>query len=451
MLLGMFVISSWVSNEIKANVTDNAAVTTALFLDSFIAPLAQDLENSDRLSIGQIRALDEIMSSDNLRKRIISIKIWKKGGLIAYSNTLDLVGKKFSPTISQLKAWDGQVVAEFDELDDPENVYEREAGIPLIEIYSPVRHRWSGRIIAVAEFYASAADLQENIKHVIWKSWLAVGSFMLVMSLSLFGIVRRASLLIGRQREALQLNVEEAKKFATQNRQLRQRIERASSRHTQLNERYLRRISAELHDGPAQLLGLASLRLDSICRNEDPQSRLTETGVVSQALADAMRDIRNICVGLSLPEIESDSLEAVIKKAIRAHEQRTGTTVASRITRSAAPVPSSIKICVYRFVQEGLNNAFRHADGNGQSVSCTLEENVLHATVVDHGGRGLADKGRSSENKLGLAGLRDRVESLGGYFRFESVRGRGSRLEMAIAIQQSNEETYARTNRNSGR
>ncbi|TIR45109.1 MAG: sensor histidine kinase, partial [Mesorhizobium sp.] len=51
--------------------------------------------------------------------------------------------------------------------------------------------------------------------------------------------------------------------LVAQNRMLRLRVQRASQRATALNERYLRRIGADLHDGPAQLVALAALGIDS--------------------------------------------------------------------------------------------------------------------------------------------------------------------------------------------
>ena len=79
----------------------------------------------------------------------------------------------------------------------------------------------------------------------------------------LAGIVLRGSRVIAQQRGALEQRIGELSQLLAQNVELRQRVQGAAARATALNERYLRRISAELHDGPAQLLALASLRLGS--------------------------------------------------------------------------------------------------------------------------------------------------------------------------------------------
>ncbi len=101
-------------------------------------------------------------------------------------------------------------------------------------------------------------------------------------------------------------------------------------------------------------------------------------------------------------------------RAASIHEQRTEAKVAVNCSL-ACDVSHAMKICVYRFVQEGLNNAFRHAGGDGHSVDCNLENSVLTISVQDRGGS-TADGYARIEAGLGLTGLRALVESLGGTF-----------------------------------
>lgn len=434
MLIGMFVIGSWVTGKIQDKVTENAAQATALFMDSFISPLAQELEKTDTLSIGAIRALEEIIDNSALRDRVVSIKIWKADGLVAYSTNLELIGSRFEPTESFRKAWAGSVVAEFDDLEHEENQLDWQAGVPLLEIYSPIREPRSGRIIAVAEFYENATGLQNSLQEVRLQSWLVVGIVTLGMALSLFGIVHSGSMLIDRQRMILHNRLDETARVAEQNRHLRQRVERASGKVSELNEQYLRRISAELHDGPAQLISLAVLRLDSLRREADHDSRHHEMDAVHSALDEAMCDIRNICNGLRLPDIESQDLHASLDHVAKTHEQRTQTTVEVAITPSDYPIPQAVKICAFRFVQEGLNNAFRHAGGAGQKVEYAISDGELRLAVSDSGLNMPCGADIAAGNGLGLAGLRERVESLGGTFCFERLAGHGSRLAMTVDL-----------------
>jgi signal transduction histidine kinase len=84
------------------------------------------------------------------------------------------------------------------------------------------------------------------------------------MYLLLAGFIQQASDTIARQELSLRTQVAQLTDLLEQNAELHERVRRAATRTTALNERVLRRISAELHDGPAQELGLALLRLDHI-------------------------------------------------------------------------------------------------------------------------------------------------------------------------------------------
>jgi signal transduction histidine kinase len=402
-------------------------------MDSFIAPLAQELETADSLSIGPTRALEELLAGSAFGQRVVSIKIWKPGGLVAYAGDSGLIGQRFGPTQSLIEAFEGKLVAELNSLDDPESAGEKKAGLPLLEVYSPIRQAWSGRVIAVAEFYEDATKLSETLALARRQSWAIVAGVTGLIGIALFGIVHRGSSVIEEQRRALQARIADAQRMSEQNRQLRIRTERASSKLTELNESFLRRISAELHDGPAQLVSLAALRLNSIGKARRKEDRQRELQIVDNALGEAIRDIRNICKGLSLPEIEGAPIGRTIERVVRAHEMRTGTTVERQID-IPEQVPHPVAICAYRFVQEGLNNAYRHAGGAGQSVEASIEGDVLTVRVSNHAptGQGLPETG--SFRGLGLAGLRERIESLGGRFQFALAQDQGAQITMTIRV-----------------
>lgn len=432
MLLGMVVAGGWVSSQIEDGVTRNTGVATALYVDSFISPLTQELATAETLSIGPIRALDEAFRESPLGKRILSVKIWKKGGLIAYSSNYDLIGKKFKPTEELKAAWQGTVAVSYDDLGDDEDEGERAHGIPLLEIYSPIRAPWTGEIIAVAEFYENAEELQESLAMARIKSALVFGGVTLTMALLLMGIVHRGSQTIDKQRKALSDQLQEATRTSEQNKRLKERVQRASERVAELNEKYLNRTGAELHDGPAQLLALASLRIDSLRKEKNANKRDGEIAVIKGALDDAMTDIRNLCRGLTLPDIADLSVQEIIQRVVNNHEERSGTLVIFSISNKSLDIAHSVKICVYRFVQEALNNAWQHAGGIEQRVEFSVDEigQILTLRVSDGGPGITTENGRNTG--LGLVGLRERIESIGGQLEIESSPEKGTTLTMNV-------------------
>jgi signal transduction histidine kinase len=86
-----------------------------------------------------------------------------------------------------------------------------------------------------------------------------------------------------------------------------------------------------------------------------------------------------------------------------------------------------LMVCIYRFVQEALSNAYRHAGGRGQAVTASCDDFEVEVSVVDEGPGLAANMGTSGSGK-GLSGLCQRIESLGGAFEVHSIPGQGTRL-----------------------
>ena len=351
-------------------------------------------------------------------------------------STAPLIGRKFPPTDALNDAWNGAVVAEFDELSDQESENERLKNVPLLEIYNPIREPWSGEVVAVAEFYEVASEIKADLSAARLESWLIVAAVAAATMALLSGIVFRGSSTIQRQRQALTERVAELSALLAQNRSLRQRVQQASRRASAINERYLRRIGADLHDGPAQLVALAALRMDSealASPASKPDARREEIAAIRTSLDEAMEEIRSICSGLVLPHIETTDLAGIVDLAISAHEQRTGTRVTRPDRIAAAPLSAPEKICVFRFVQETLNNAYRHAAGRGQAVDVDLANGRLVVAVSDAGPGFDPDAVRA--DGLGLAGLKERVESIGGQFELETSPA-GTRALVTLNVEE---------------
>ncbi|MGZ6316156.1 MAG: ATP-binding protein, partial [Anaerolineales bacterium] len=91
----------------------------------------------------------------------------------------------------------------------------------------------------------------------------------------------------------------------------------------------------------------------------------------------------------------------------------------------------------YRLVQEALNNAFKHAGGEGQRVSAWGSEKCLCIEVSDRGPGFEAHQVTEVDEHLGLVGMRERVESLGGTFEIESKAGQGTKVRAALNLPRS--------------
>ncbi len=425
----MTVTGLWVGSRIEESTTQRAGVAAMLYMENFIEPLVQDLAVGPALSPANVRLLGSLLRDTTLGQRVLAFKIWRQDGVILAGSRPEMVGQQFPLSAGLSSAFLGVPKVEFDHLNEAENVFERQLGIPILEIYVPLRARSSDRIIAVGEFYEKAPELKSELNKARLLSWLVVGGVTLSMLSALFTIVHRGSRTIERQHTALEQRVGELTELLAENQQLRERVQQASSRASESNEGYLRRLGADLHDGPAQLISAVLLRVDSHADSTDKLRKPVDAVFVRNVLTDALRDIRNLARGLAVPEIEAMPLDDALRLAIDRHRAVTG----SRVTTTLAQlpdVPQSVKLCAYRFVQEGLTNAFRHAGGVGQTVAASFRNGDVVITVTDGGGGEKSPETLFTDNTrgFGLRALTDRIESIGGTLQVVRSQSAGTRL-----------------------
>lgn len=271
--LGMALLGTVVAERIKTGVVENSAKSAALYMHSYIEPLVQELADAPTLSPATQRSLTNLLASTPRRSRLLLLKVWNRDGQIVFSSEPSLIGKTFPISSRLAQAWSGKVDVEFDDLHHAENEYERTKNVPFIEIYVPMYRHGTDNVIAVSEFYENAVELRAAVNQSRLHSWLVVGGLGLGMLATLFGIVRRGSATIAAQQRALSDRVGELSALLAQNEELQRRAQEANNRSAETTERFLRRIGAELHDGPAQLIGLSLLRLDSLLPKKRASSR----------------------------------------------------------------------------------------------------------------------------------------------------------------------------------
>ncbi len=182
-----------------------------------------------------------------------------------------------------------------------------------------------------------------------------------------------------------------------------------------------RRLQRNLHDGAQQQFVLASLHVGRARhmlgsgRREELEAELEDA---SEQLLFGLAELRNLARGLHPTIVSLSGLAPALESL--ADRSQLPVTLESTIERR---YPISVESTAYYLVSEALTNATRHACASGVAVRAWEERDRLLVEVVDDGVGG-ADPSHGS----GLRGLEDRVAALGGRFRVESQRGRGTRL-----------------------
>ncbi|HWI13060.1 MAG TPA: sensor histidine kinase, partial [Burkholderiales bacterium] len=243
------------------------------------------------------------------------------------------------------------------------------------------------------------------------------------------------------QQKQLTEKVSQLTILLAQNEQLNERVTRAAGRTAALNERFLHRIAADLHDGAGQGLALALMRMETLaeacsaCSARIAKDRTVreEFRTLREALRTSLEDLRSISKGLHLPEMEDLSISETARRAIRDYERSSAMHVTLTLENVPEDAPVAQKIALFRLLQESLANGFRHGGGVSQRVTLRGDERTLRVEVADDG-KGFDPERAAADGHLGLQGMRERVEILGGTFDVRSADGRGTLIFAVLPL-----------------
>lgn len=412
MMMSAAGISGYVMSELaQRQALDAKAGDTALFVSGITGPVVEELSLRGTVGADTKARLDALLNDPNFSARFPFLEIWRPDGTISYSNSETLMGRSFPLPEGARRALEGKVVSDLSDLRASEH-QSRQLTKPYLEIYTPLRASETGEIIAIAEIHEDSTPFEESVAQVRLQTWIIVLGFGSLILGGLFGIVSRAARQIDNQQARLAQKVSELQQALEINEGLNNRIRRASEKVSEVNERFLRHLGAELHDGPIQLLGFATLnveRLRQLARSEKDHELLNYQ---EQVLKEAQSEIRQISKGLLLPDILELDLRSIIERAIKINEARTGGRATLSFPCSTFNLSPVVRICAFRFVQEALNNVFKHADGHA-AVDVTIEDNGnFRIAVSNH--LALSHHPIEVVEGLGLTGMRERIVSLGG-------------------------------------
>ncbi|MGH3380216.1 MAG: AAA family ATPase [Actinoallomurus sp.] len=198
------------------------------------------------------------------------------------------------------------------------------------------------------------------------------------------------------------------------------------------------RIERDLHDGAQQRLVTLALRLRSAQAAVPPElSELaTEFDDLVAEAAGALDELRVIAHGIHPALLAKKGLGA----ALHALARRSPIPVDVDVdARAEGRLPQQVEISAYYLVAEALTNAVKHAHASTVTVEADIANATLRIAVRDDGAGG-ADFARGT----GLAGLKDRMEALGGRIVLDSPRGAGTSLCAELPLTATNSDVTPR-------
>jgi len=437
-ILGTLGLAYWVGLQIREGVINRAGATTALYVDSFIAPRLQELGYARTLSPENVNTIRQLLAETSLGRQIVAFKIWDLDGRVVYSTAPGLIDQTFPMHAALIEASRGSVSTRIS-VEDAENADQVLPDQEVLEIYSPVRLTGTNQVIAIAEYYQNATALRSEILAAQQRSWLVVGLVMSVIYLLLAGFVRGASDTIDAQQRELSVQIVQLRDLLAQNRTLSERVRRAAARVSTRHENLLRRVGADLHDGPAQDLGLALLQIDTVLGYYEDQpgaeAQRQKLERLQGVLQHTLQEMRSIASELSLPQLNTLSLPETFERVVQAHERRADSLVTLDLDNLPEVASLPVKIAVYRIVQEALHNAERYGGGADLLVQATASGDRLCFRISDNGPGFDPRVELSKTGHMGLVGMNERAESLGGQLQLITAPGEGTRIEVELPLQ----------------
>ena len=419
----LLILGTYFVQQYREMQMQGAATAGALYVEGFLAPHAQEILATQNLPAESAEKLTKMLNRQQISDHFAALKIWDQQGKFVFSTDGTAVDDDEDPA-EIARVLHGEVLVKiFTDQGEHQNTALEP---PFLEIHAPIFDLSTNKIIAVGEVYQDATGFMNERRVVERSIWTALSIFSVF---ALAGIM----LLIALQRKTLLQNLDEVSAIARQNQLLKEDAERTRIEATQSNEQLLNQIGAELHDGPIQMLSLMMLMGATNNGNATTPDGMTSNDIGNRVISE----LRAISTGLSLPEITDLTLHDVLLLAVSRHETFTGQKVETGFGTLPQTVDQDLKICCYRFVQEGLTNSYKHAAGAAQSVAGNLADQILTLTVQDEGGaaRHVGPETNGLNGGTGLFGLRHRLAVFGGDVTFRQQPGGITKLTATIPLQ----------------
>ncbi|MDK2785050.1 MAG: two-component system, NarL family, sensor histidine kinase DegS [Bacillota bacterium] len=203
-----------------------------------------------------------------------------------------------------------------------------------------------------------------------------------------------------------------------------------------------RRVARDLHDGLAQQLTSALLELEVIERllaEKNTEKASQEVENAQKIIRAGLRETRNVIFNLRPLSLDNLGLKAAVEKLAAQVQERTGLLVTVTVHGEERRLDDTVLSCVYRIIQEALNNVVKHAKATEAKVRIEFSPAFLSVRVVDNGkgfvpGEKGVPKAEEGEH-FGILGMRERAELIGGSLAVKSSPGRGTRVEFHLPLE----------------
>ena len=215
-------------------------------------------------------------------------------------------------------------------------------------------------------------------------------------------------------------------------------LEALSAQLVDAQETERRSISRELHDEVGQSLGALLVEVGRLAASvpSDNTHIMDHVDKIKSVAETTVQTVRNIALLLRPSMLDDLGLIAALEWQGREVSRRSEMEVEVRSADSSEKIPDEYRICIYRLVQQALNNAERHGSAKNAKVTIEQTANKILVCVFDDG-RGFDPQ---RVRGLGILGMEERVRRLGGILTIDSKAGAGTTLRAEFPLSPLNQE-----------
>ncbi|MFA7676585.1 MAG: sensor histidine kinase [Candidatus Omnitrophota bacterium] len=207
-----------------------------------------------------------------------------------------------------------------------------------------------------------------------------------------------------------------------------------------MQEEEKKRISRDLHDETGQIvvgLGTALGVIERVLEEGDAAKALSIIKENKNLIKEIALRMKAMALNLRPPALDILGLSAVLRDYFSKCTHSSLVKVEFNENIKDVKLSEDLEITVYRIVQEAITNIFKHACCNKVKVELFLNQKNMELVVEDNGRGFDVDDYKRQNNfaKLGLRGIQERVDILGGQFFIKSNSGEGTRLSVVFPLE----------------
>ena len=209
-------------------------------------------------------------------------------------------------------------------------------------------------------------------------------------------------------------------------------------------EKERQRIARDLHDQTIQSLTLLHQRLGIIKEGKPhlPSSVIEEVRETQQIAEESVKEVRNFIWSLRPPILDDLGIIPSIRRLVLDSTERTGMKSHFELVGKDRRLSQDIEVGMFRITQEALWNVERHSKGTEVTVTVTLTKGEARIEITDNGiGFDVPQELHSfyTAGKLGLLGMQERTELLGGKLVIQSGLKKGTTVHLSIPASEEND------------